>query len=30
MPNMVRNERSLCAHRVRKVWPKVSRSMRIG
>src|SRR5271155_1591554 len=30
MPNMVRNERSLCAHRVRNVWPKVSRSMRIG
>jgi hypothetical protein len=27
---MVRNERSLCAHRVRNVWPKVSRSMRIG
>src|ERR1039458_3991172 len=30
MPNMVRNERSLCAHRVRKVWPKISRSVRTG
>src|SRR5580700_2294904 len=30
MPNMVRNERNLCAHRVRKVCPKVSRSVRIG
>src|SRR6267378_2869799 len=29
MPNMVRKERNLCAHRVRKVWPKMSRNMRI-
>ncbi len=25
MPNMVRNERSLCAHSVRRVWPKMSK-----
>src|SRR5437660_337958 len=30
MPNMVRKERSLCAHRVRKVWVKMSRRVRIG
>src|SRR5205823_3453917 len=29
MPNMVRNERNLCAHRVRRVWPKISSSSRI-
>src|SRR5258708_36239211 len=30
MPNMVRNERSLCAHSVRRVWLKMSSSMRIS
>src|SRR5262249_5918956 len=30
MPNMVRNERSLCAHSVRKVWPKMSSNIRIS
>src|SRR5271166_5968673 len=29
IPNMVRNERSLCAQSVRTVWEKVSSSMRI-
>src|ERR1700730_16845865 len=29
MPNMVRNERSLCAQRVRKICAKMSRTMRI-
>src|SRR5580700_1368776 len=29
MPNMVRNERSLCAQRVRKICVKMSRTMRI-
>src|SRR5436190_5216698 len=28
-PNMVRNERSLCAHRVRRTCPKMSRIIRI-
>src|SRR5215467_6856776 len=30
IPNMVRNERSLCAQSVRSVWLKVSNSMRMG
>src|SRR5258706_16019896 len=30
MPNMVRNERSLCAQRVRKIWAKMSNSIRMG
>src|SRR5713226_2227747 len=29
IPNMVRKERSLCAHRVRNVWAKMSSSMRM-
>src|SRR6185369_132047 len=29
MPNMVRNERSLCAQSVRRVWPKISNSTRM-
>src|ERR1700685_1269597 len=29
MPNMVRNERSLCAHRLRKIWAKMSKNVRI-
>ena len=28
-PNMVRNERSLCAHRVRRTCPKMSRIIRM-
>jgi len=28
MPNMVRNERSLCAQRVCRVWPKMSKITR--
>src|SRR2546423_366401 len=27
-PNIVRNERSLCAHNVASVWPKMSRNLR--
>src|SRR4030088_2469621 len=30
IPNIVRKDRSLCAHRVRKVCAKVSSSMRIS
>ena len=30
MPNMVRKERSLCAHRVRMVCPKMSKTKRIS
>src|SRR5271170_4157018 len=30
IPNIVRNDRNLCAHRVRKVCAKVSSSMRIS
>src|SRR5882724_1084605 len=30
IPNMVRNERSLCAHRLRKICPKMSNTVRIG
>src|ERR1022692_181144 len=30
MPNMVRNERSLCAQRVRKICAKMSRTVRIS
>ena len=29
MPNMVRNERNLCAHRLRKICPKMSVTLRI-
>src|ERR1700719_1757484 len=29
MPNMVRNERNLCAQRVRKIWAKMSTTMRM-
>ena len=29
MPNMVRNERSLCAHRLRKICAKMSRTVRM-
>src|SRR5438105_2738306 len=29
MPNMVRNERSLCAHRLRKIWVKMSETVRM-
>src|SRR5260370_36094911 len=29
MPNMVRNERNLCAHRLRKICPKISVTLRI-
>ena len=27
MPNMVRNERSLCAHSVRNIWRRISRNI---
>src|SRR5215467_9383109 len=30
MPNMVRNERSLCAHRVRITWAKMSKAILIA
>src|SRR5215475_4711002 len=30
IPNMVRNERSLCAHRLRKICPKMSNTVRMG
>src|SRR5919204_1676673 len=29
IPNMVRKERSLCAHRVRSVWAKMASNMRM-
>ena len=29
MPNMVRNDRSLCAQSVLRVWPKISKRMRM-
>src|SRR5579872_3849095 len=29
IPNMVRNERSLCAHKLRKICPKMSKTVRI-
>src|SRR6185369_1468756 len=29
IPNMVKNERSLCAQSVRRVWPKISNSTRM-
>src|SRR6266700_1416807 len=29
IPNMVRNERSLCAHRLRKICAKMSKTVRI-
>src|SRR4029077_8189422 len=29
MPNIVRNERNLCAQSVLRVWPKISKRMRI-
>src|ERR1051326_1298002 len=30
IPNIVRNERSLCAHRLRKICPKMSNNVRMG
>src|SRR5580698_1963577 len=30
IPNMVRKERSLCAHKVRKICPRMSSTVRIG
>jgi len=30
IPNMVKKERNLCAHNVRKVWPKISSSRRMN
>src|SRR5882724_1850959 len=30
IPNIVRKERSLCAHRLRKICPKMSNTVRIG
>src|SRR6266446_3021774 len=30
MPNMVRKDRSLCAHSVRRVWLEISKSRRIS
>src|ERR1700757_3202817 len=30
IPNIVRNERSLCAHRLRKICAKISKTVRIN